>query len=143
VRAGARGDLLAGVHPRELLDALGAAQRRDFGAHRVRRAVLRHAEVAIGKRRDLRQMGHAHHLPLAAPSACSNRPTVAATAPPMPASTFVENQRRAPYVDVARDRPKIARRVAISSPPEATRASGPSGLLRVARHAELRPARLP
>ena len=79
MRAGARSDRFAGVHPRELLDALGSAERRDVGAYRIVVAALRHPEVSVGKRRDLRQMGHAHHLPAARkrlqqpPDCCGNR----------------------------------------------------------------------
>jgi len=55
------GNLIALVETIEAIPP--AARKRDRLDIVV--AALRHPEVSVGKRRDLRQMGHAHHLPAA------------------------------------------------------------------------------
>ena len=73
---------------------LASSSTRDFASSCARslttsssRLALAHAQVRVRERRHLRQVRHAQHLPRRAPSACMSPPTVAATAPPMPAST--------------------------------------------------------
>ena len=57
--------------------------------------LLGHAELRVGRRRDLGQVGHDQHL-LSPPSSASAAPTATAAAPPMPASTSSNTSVAAP-----------------------------------------------
>jgi hypothetical protein len=56
------GDVDAAQHPRDLLDARRAAERRDLRAGGATVGELRDAQVPIRERRHLRQVRHAQHL---------------------------------------------------------------------------------
>ena len=60
--AGGGGDGDAAQHPRDLLDARRALQRRDLRAGRLAVGELAHPQVTVTERRDLRQVGDAQHL---------------------------------------------------------------------------------
>ena len=98
---------------------------RDVRAHRFGVALLGHPEVRIGERRDLRQVGHAEHLPARAQrlqQRADGRRDRAADA----GVDLVEDRASAP-APTSLVTTWIASAIRDSSPPEATLASGPSG----------------
>ena len=133
-RASSRVTSLPRVHARELLDARRGRERVHVGAHRVGAAALGHAEMGSANAATCGRWV-THITCRRAPSPCSSLPTVAATVPPMPASTSSKIS-VGTVVDFARhdgDRQREARQLAARRDPR----ERAERLLRVARDAKL------
>ena len=112
----------------------GLAQLGDGRARGLARRVLDDREVAVGQRRDLRQVGDADDLAAGRQLAQLLAHGAGGLTPPMPASTSSKTSVAGPASAAAPISASITRE---SSPPDAISRSGPAGHAGVGRDQEL------